>query len=146
MLHYFTLLRESQRPTKENELQDLIIILLWIITKEWICFTQWKIRAFINHKVKPVRRTYIPKKNGKKRPLGIPTIKDRIYQMICKLALEPVWESKFEPTSYGFRPCRGTIDAISRIHLSARKLGRPWIFRRWFSLMLWHIKSWAYNK
>lgn len=68
------------------------------------------------HKVKPVRRVYIPKKNGKKRPLGIPTIKDRIYQNICKLVLEPIWENRFESTSYGFRPLRSQRDAIAKIY------------------------------
>jgi RNA-directed DNA polymerase len=71
-------------------------------------------------KPRPVKRVYVPKPDGRRRPLGIPVIRDRAYQATVVNALEPEWEARFESRSYGFRPGRGCQDAIQAIYVTAR--------------------------
>jgi RNA-directed DNA polymerase len=83
-----------------------------------------------SHRPSPVRRVYIPKASdkAKMRPLGIPVLSDRCHQARVRNALEPEWEARFEPRSYGFRPGRGCHDAIGSLFNTLRgKSRRVWI-------------------
>jgi RNA-directed DNA polymerase len=84
-------------------------------------------RLKIDGKTDFILRKFIPKSDGSKRPLGIPTIQDRAKQALVNLALSPQWESQFEPNSYGFRPGRSVYDAIEAVRLAIFKKPK-WVF------------------
>jgi RNA-directed DNA polymerase len=91
-----------------------------LLTDRIMAFTPWRSR--------PALRVYIPKANGKQRPLGIPTVMDRCLQARVKNALEPRWEATFEATSYGFRPGRSCHDAMNHIAaLTKADSRRKWV-------------------
>lgn len=94
-------------------------------------YSKWKAANNLSskgYKAMPLKRCYIPKKNGKKRALGIPTMKDRAMQALFLLALDPFSETLADKNSYGFRPHRACADAIARcFSLLARKTSPRWI-------------------
>jgi len=83
--------------------------------KDWLAALR---QELIQESYQPqaVRRVMIPKANGGERPLGIPTIRDRVAQTAAKLVLEPIFEADLEPNAYGYRPRRGAQGAVKKVH------------------------------